>query len=112
MRLPSQKDARSAFVAYSYKIHPRDDYREVFKRVGAAFKVKFTFADEQISSFHILQKIANMIKAAQFSIFDVTDWNPNVTLELGLAYGYNEKVYIAFNPKRGASKDIPAYLGG
>ena len=53
-----------------------------------------------------------MIKAAQFSIFDVTGWNPNVTLELGLAYGYNEKVYIAFNPKLGASNDIPSDLGG
>ena len=87
------KKQRQVFVAYSYRHLDKRDYRRVFERVGKKFEVTFVFADERISSLHILQKIANYIKESQFGIYDITAWNPNVTLELGLALGMGEPIH-------------------
>ena len=82
------KKPRQVFVAYSYRLYDPRDYRRAFETVGKAFAVDFIFADEKISSLHILQKIANLIRESQFGVYDITGWNPNVTLELGLALWY------------------------
>jgi hypothetical protein len=58
-----------------------------------------------------LRKIHGMIEAADFGIFDITTWNPNVTLELGIAVGANRDYYIAFNPTVDQAEP-PADLGG
>jgi len=110
--LPTGKKARQVFVAYSYKLYSTPDYRSVYKRVGKAFDVEFVFADEKITNLHILQKIANFIREAQFAIYDISGWNPNVTLELGLSLGYGERAYIAFDPTKTPVDDVPADLRG
>ena len=66
------KKPRRVFVAYSYRLYDKRDYRRPFLEVGKAFKVDFVFADEKISSLHILQKIANQIKESQFGIYDIS----------------------------------------
>src|SRR6185312_10190626 len=43
---------------------------------------------------------------------DISGWNPNVTLELGLAYGLNEKAYIAIDPAKTPVEEVPADLRG
>jgi len=106
------KKPRQVFVAYSYRLYDKRDYRKPFAEVGKAFGVEFVFADERISSLHILQKIANQIKESEFGIYDITGWNPNVTLELGLALGMSEKVFVALNPKETEMDDLPADLKG
>ena len=106
------KKQRQVFVAYSYRHLDKRDYRRVFERVGKKFEVTFVFADERISSLHILQKIANYIKESQFGIYDITAWNPNVTLELGLALGMGERVFIALNPSLTELIDVPSDLKG
>jgi len=103
---------RQVFVAYSYRLYDIRDYRRPFLEVGKAFKVDFVFADEKISSLHILQKIANQIKESQFGIYDISGWNPNVTLELGLALGMNERVFVALNPEKTEMNDLPSDLKG
>lgn len=111
--LPSlTKKSRQVFVAYSYRHYDKRDYRRCFTDVGKAFDVEFVFADERISSLHILQKIANYIRESQFGIYDITAWNPNVTLELGLALGMDEKVFIALNPNETHLEDVPSDLKG
>ncbi len=94
------KKSRQVFVAYSYRHIDKKDYRRAFESVGKAFDVDFVFADEKISSLHILQKIANYIRESQFGIYDITAWNPNVTLELGLALGMGERVFISLPQSR------------
>src|SRR5438093_277150 len=92
------RDPRQIFVAYSYNLYPKDDYRQPYAELAKAFNVKFVFADEKITTLHILQilqKIANYIRSARFGIYDISGWNPNVTLELGLAFGLGEKANIA-----------------
>ena len=106
------RNPRQVFVAYSYRQYDPRDYRKCFETVGKAFSVEFVFADEQITSLHILQKIANYIRESQFGIYDITAWNPNVTLELGLALGMGERVFIGLNPDQTELDDVPSDLKG
>jgi hypothetical protein len=106
------KKDRQVFVAYAYRLYPTPDYRKVYDRVAKNLGLKFVFADEKITDLHILQKIANMILESRFSIFDITGWNPNVTLELGLAYGFKEQAFIAFDPSKTPLEDVPADIRG
>ena len=94
------RNPRQVFVAYSYKLYPKADYRKVYQELSKAFQVQFVFADEKITNLHILQKIANYIRSSRFGVYDVSGWNPNVSLELGLAFGLNEKAYIAIDPTK------------
>jgi hypothetical protein len=98
------------FVAYPYSF-PEDDYRRPFDELGESFGVDFVFADAEITGKHILEKITRMIRDSRFSLFDITEWNPNVTLELGIAIGHRQEYYLLFSPDRGQS-DAPADLGG
>lgn len=106
------KRPRQVFVAYSYKLYPKADYRKIYKELSDAFAVEFVFADEKITSLHILQKIAEAIKASHFGVYDISGWNPNVTLELGLAYGMSEKAFIAVDPSKIDAAEVPADLQG
>jgi hypothetical protein len=101
----------SVFVAYPYDF-PQDDYRGSFEAVRGDFDVvDFVFADQRITNKHILEKIISMIQEAEFSLFDVTTWNANVALELGVAIGARLDYYILFNPAM-QQGDVPADLGG
>ena len=106
------KQPRQVFVAYSYVTYDKKDYRRAFDEVSKAFDIQFVFADEKISSPHILQKIANYIRESQFGIYDISSWNPNVTLELGLALGMGEQVLVALNPSKTEMSDVPSDLKG
>lgn len=108
---PARKP-RQIFVAYSYKLYPKADYRRVFNDLKGAFQVDFVFADEKITNLHILQKIANYIRESRFGLYDISGWNPNVTLELGLAFGLTEKAYIAIDPSKTDVDEVPADLRG
>jgi len=109
-RLPGAQ-SRQVFVAYPYAI-PRADYRRPFQVVGKAFNVNFVFADEKISDLHILEKIRGYIRDSVFGVYDITGWNPNVALELGLAFGLGKTAYIAFDPSKTASDEVPTDLRG
>ena len=106
------KNPRQIFVAYAYTLYPKADYRRVYQELARAFQVQFVFADEKITTLHILQKIADYIRGSRFGIYDISGWNANVTLELGLAFGLNEKAYIAIDPAKTTVSDVPADLRG
>lgn len=101
---------RNIFVAYPYSF-PEADYRRPFKDLETDFGVKFVYADAQITSQHILDKITGMIRESRFSLFDITDWNPNVTLELGIAIGHRQEYYLLFNAGHDKT-EVPSDLGG
>jgi hypothetical protein len=105
------KNSRQVFVAHPYSI-PRDDYRAVFQRVGHRFGVGFVYADERITNMHVLAKIYSMILESAFGIYDVSGWNANVTLELGISIGLRETGYILLNPTAHASTEAPADIRG
>jgi hypothetical protein len=78
----SVRKPRQIFVAYPYTLYDKADYRKPFAELGKAFDVQFVFADQKITTLHILQKIADYIRSSRFGIYDISGWNANVTLEL------------------------------
>jgi len=110
VRAAPKRQPRKIFVAYPYSF-PKADYRRPYQELEKAFGVKFEFADDQITNLHLLKKVTRMIATSRFSLFDITNWNPNVTLELGIAIGRPTPYYLLFNPNI-AEKDAPSDLGG
>lgn len=108
----SVRKPRQVFVAYPYMVYDKIDYRRPFNDVGKAFDVQFVFADQKITILHILQKIADYIRSSRLGIYDISGWNANVTLELGLAYGMGEKAYVITNPKQHVAGEVPSDLRG
>lgn len=110
---PPAARTRQLFVAYPYDF-PEADYRRPFNELASAFDVEFQFADARITNKQLLDKITEMIVAARFSLFDVSRWNANVTLELGIAVGGRRPYYLLFNPDdpKNPKGDVPADLGG
>lgn len=106
------RQSRQIFVAYPYTLYDTNDYRKPYKELAKAFNVQFVFADEKITTLHILQKIADYIRSSRCGIYDISAWNANVTLELGLAYGMNEKAYVISNPKQHPAGEVPSDLRG
>lgn len=103
---------RQVFVAYSYRDYPAVDYRKVFTEIADEYSVSFVFADEKITNMHIMQKIISYIRGSDFSLFDISGWNPNVTLELGIAMASEEDWYITFNPEKTNLSEVPSDLRG
>lgn len=103
---------KQVFVAYSYKLYPKDDYRKLYKELEKQFDVTFIFADEKITNMHIMKKIESYIRGSDFSVFDISGWNPNVTLELGFAMAANDQWYIAIDPSKTEIQEVPSDLRG
>lgn len=110
-RVDIRKNSRQVFVAYPYSI-PADEYRQAFRDVGIRFGIEFVYADQRITNLHVLAKIYSMILESAFGIYDVSGWNANVTLELGIAFGMGETSYIVMNPTSHDSKEAPADIRG
>ena len=104
--------SKQVFVAYAYGLYDKRDYRKVFANLERAFGVRFIFADEKITNMHILQKILSYIRSSDFSLFDISSWNPNVTLELGIALALSDDWYICFNPKETDLSEVPSDIRG
>jgi hypothetical protein len=103
---------KQVFIAYSYKLYPKADYRKVYRQLEQKYDVTFIFADEKITNMHIMKKIETFIRGSDFTIFDISGWNPNVTLELGFAMAVSDQWYIAIDPLKTEIKDVPSDLRG
>ena len=108
----STTPSKQIFIAYAYGLYDKRDYRRVFANLERAFGVRFIFADEKITNMHILQKILSYIRSSDFSVFDISSWNPNVTLELGIALALSDNWYICFNPKETDLAEVPSDIRG
>jgi hypothetical protein len=87
------------FVAHDYRNEPFADYRPTFSYVGEKRKVSFVFGNDERSSTHLLSKIEEQIRNSDLCLFDVSTWNPNVILELGLARGFGRRHRLLFRPQ-------------
>jgi hypothetical protein len=104
---------RDIFVAYPWTLYSnRASYKKAYTSLEKGLVVKFRFAEEKISSGHVLDKIEEMIQETAFGIYDVSSWNPNVTLEYGISRGLGAKAFIAFNPEKTQRKDVPTDVRG
>jgi len=67
---------------------------------------KYFKADEVISNIDIMCKICRELQSCGLAIFNISDLNPNVMLELGLAYGMGKPVIIVKDSKTKIITDI------
>src|SRR3989304_10261600 len=78
---------------------PTKKFRGIFK------SLPFTviYGNTDLQTRHLLTIMKSNISKSDFSIFDLSDWNPNVALELGLAEGVkrkaNKNYYILLNTR-------------
>lgn len=83
------------FVAHEFTRQEKDDLREAIDRAFRETGLNASYADVEFrSGEHILKKIEDRIRATQFGIYDITNQNPDVYLELGLAKGAGRTFYI------------------
>ena len=89
---------------------PVTKFRGIFKDLP--FKV--IYGNTDLQTHHLLTIMKGNIGKSDFSIFDLSDWNSNVALELGLAEGLKRKAaktyYIVLNTRR--SKEVPSDIRG
>jgi len=71
---------------------------------------RWYYADTHLATKHLLGILTSYIKTADYCIFDISLWNPNVALEIGLAEGLGVEYYILLNRK--LSKGVPADIQG
>ncbi|MFN8323800.1 MAG: hypothetical protein U0T74_14145 [Chitinophagales bacterium] len=98
------------FVACPFK-EDRVFNRRVFKERLGHLPWNLVFADDKIRSDQLLKRAEDDIKTSDFVLVDITGWNANVSLELGLAKGLGVEYRIIRNSKD-ANKDVYADLKG
>jgi hypothetical protein len=104
---------RHIFVAYPWSLYEdRVRYKRAYSSMQTALNVKFLFAEQRVTTGTVLEKIVEMIESAAFGIYDVSQWNANVTLEYGVAIGLGSKAFIAFNPDLTDLGDVPSDVKG
>src|SRR5205823_5303380 len=108
-----ERTRRRIFVAYPYEL-PEADYRRAFAAVEQRFGVTFEFADQMLTDTTVLVKIQAMMRQAFMSLFDLTGWNPNVALELGIAIGaqYPRRLLFDRTHYRNPRDDVMADMQG
>jgi hypothetical protein len=99
----------SVFVGCPYR--PKrafEKLREALDRLP----IEFVYADSSIRTQQVMERIRRGITRTDYSLFDITGWNANVTLEVGMAEGLNKDYYILFRPGQGSKSEPPADLKG
>ncbi len=89
---------------------PKQRFRRIFQELPLVVQ----YGNTDIQTRHLLSIMKSNISKADFSMFDLSDWNPNVSLELGLAEGLKRAAlkpyYILLNTRR--SKEVPSDIRG
>jgi hypothetical protein len=83
---------------------------QAFKATLERIPFRWYYADTLLATKHLLGILTSYIKSADYCIFDISLWNPNVALEIGLAEGLRVEYYILLNKR--LSKGVPADIQG
>lgn len=83
---------------------------QAFKSTLERIPFRWYYADTHLATKHLLGILTTYIKSVDYCIFDISLWNPNVALEIGLAEGLGVEYYILLNKK--LSKGVPADIQG
>jgi hypothetical protein len=83
---------------------------EAFKAALDRIPFRWYYADTSLATKHLLGILTSYIKAVDYCVFDISTWNPNVALEIGLAEGLGVDYYILLNRK--LKKNVPADIQG
>ncbi len=81
------------FLAYAFRLHV---IREAVKAAASGLAT-VVCADDILTDLHLLDKIKEMMSAADLCIFDLTSHNVNVAVEYGLARGLSLSTVLLYN---------------
>jgi len=85
-----------------------------FRAVFRELPFNVIYGNTDLQTKHLLTIMKSNIARSDFSIFDLSNWSPNVALELGLAEGLKKaagkQYYILLNTRR--SKEVPSDIRG
>jgi len=97
------------FIGHPFRERfPVERFQGIFNQLP--FGVLF---GDRLKTNHLLTKVKSFIRWADYCVFDLTRWNPNVMLEVGLAEGMKQRqkeYYILLNTKW--SGDLPSDIKG
>ncbi len=79
-------------MPFTDKLNPI--YKSIIRPIIKELKLECLRADEIFTSNPIVEDICDNIKRARFLIADLTERNPNVFYELGLAHALNKEVIL------------------
>lgn len=94
---------------------PYDENREPRERaiLGAINGLPYCIADEDVMNIALTCKVCQEIQSSQFGIVELTPFNENVLIELGMMYGFGKPVVLLI--KKGANRPeikIPSNIIG
>jgi CheY-like chemotaxis protein len=95
------------FVGMPFALN--DVYEHAIKPTIESFSLVSWRADEARNTLDIGCKICAALQSCRFTVMDISVPNPNVGIEIGLAYGYGKKVILLRNRN---APDPPADLAG
>lgn len=101
----------NVFIGHPFKKRfPTQKFRQIFKQLP----FNIIYGNTNLQTKHLLSIMKANILKSDFCIFDLSDWNPNVSLELGIAEGLRKKsgrdYYILLNTRR--SNEVPSDIRG
>jgi hypothetical protein len=107
-----------AFFAFPYGFEV--DYRLTIKRACHDLDVIPVFGDEIRKSKALVDKICEAIEECELGFYDITGFNPNVMIEIGMSYCAERATFIMLNSAchkqsqavRIEGRDIPSDLEG
>jgi len=70
------------------------DVRATVERTLKSFGLRPYFADEEIKEGLLFCKICERIRESRVVFFEVTEWNPNVAFEAGMAIGHQKHIFL------------------
>lgn len=84
---PTDPESNEVFVGLQFtsEYYNTKNLKEVLTEALGAYGLKPFFADEHFEPVHISCEICHKIQKVSICIFDISDSNPNVMFELGLA---------------------------
>lgn len=105
-----KEGSRQIFVAHPWREGAQARmFREALDQVGADLNVDFVFPEENFLGTRALEE--NLSDAA-LSIFDLSEWTPNLAYELGVANGLNVPTVSLLRKDTESSATPPAFVQG
>src|SRR5256714_8962271 len=104
-KIPSEQDL--VFVGMPFS--QIDVYEHAIKPVIEEFDLVCWRADEDLRTGDIACKLSETIQSCRLAVMEISDFNPNVYFELGLAYGYGVQVILL---RKAGAPPIPTDLAG
>ena len=100
---------RLAFVIMPFDSALDAVYRDMIKKTLEEVGFTVERADDLVTSRNILDDIVAKLAEAEFVVADLTDLNPNVFYELGIAHALNGKVLMVTQDVSSLPFDLQSY---